>query len=61
VDEGAWADLKDLHRRLDEAVAAAYGWPASVVHDAAEANRRLLELNQQIADGSVEYQPFGVE
>lgn len=30
VDDGAYADLVALHRRLDEAVAAAYGWPKSV-------------------------------
>lgn len=58
VDEGAWTDLRDLHRRLDEAVAAAYGWPTSVAHDPAEANRLLLELNQAIAAGDVPYAPF---
>ncbi|MGD9571071.1 MAG: class I SAM-dependent DNA methyltransferase [Thermoleophilia bacterium] len=58
VDEGAWTDLRRLHVRLDEAVAAAYGWPASVAHDAEDANRRLLELNHQIASGAVEYDPF---
>jgi hypothetical protein len=59
VDEGAYRDLKDLHGGLDEAVAAAYGWPASVAHDPAESNRRLLELNRAIAAGEVPYHPFG--
>src|SRR6266508_1284182 len=46
VDEGAYRDLKDLHLGLDEAVAAAYGWPKKAAHDHVESNRRrLLELN----------------
>ncbi len=59
VDEGAYRDLAQLHRELDEAVAAAYGWPKSAAHDPAESNRRLLELNRKIAAGEVEYAPFG--
>lgn len=43
----AWLDL--AHRRLDEAVCAAYGWPAGVSDD--EILARLLELN--LAQGSV--------
>jgi len=39
--EGAWLD--GLHRRLDEAVATAYGWPADIAED--EALARLLALN----------------
>jgi len=39
--EGAWLD--GLHRRLDEAVAAAYGWPAGIAED--EALALLLALN----------------
>jgi len=58
LDDGAWKDLCDLHRELDEAVAAAYGWPKSVAHDPDESNRRLLELNRAIAAGEVEYDPF---
>jgi hypothetical protein len=58
VDEGAWTDLRDLHRRLDEAVAAAYGWPTSVAADTDEVNRRLLELNGRIASGEIAYAPF---
>lgn len=59
VDDGAWRGLADLHAELDEAVAAAYGWPRSVAHDPDETNRRLLELNRQIAAGEREYHPFG--
>ena len=58
VDEGAWADLRDLHRELDEAVAAAYGWPRSIAHDPDETNRRLLELNRAISAGEIPYDPF---
>ena len=58
VDDGAWRDLRDLHIELDEAVAAAYGWPRSAAHDQEETNRRLLELNRQIAAGEREYSPF---
>jgi hypothetical protein len=58
VDDGAWQDLKKLHRELDEAVAVAYGWPKSVAHDPEESNRRLLELNRAIAAGEIEYDPF---
>jgi hypothetical protein len=59
VDDGAYHDLKELHEELDEAVAAAYGWPASAAHDPQESNRLLLELNRAIVAGEVEYQPFG--
>lgn len=58
LDDGAWKDLRDLHRLLDEAVAVAYGWPKSVAHDPDESNSRLLELNRAIAAGEVEYDPF---
>jgi hypothetical protein len=58
VDDGAYADLAKLHRELDEAVAAAYGWPRAVAHDADETNRRLLELNREIAAGTRPYAPF---
>lgn len=39
--EGAWLD--GLHQRLDEAVAAAYGWPADITED--DALAALLALN----------------
>ncbi len=58
LDEGAWKDLHQLHRELDEALTAAYGWPKSVAHDPDETNRRLLELNRAIAAGEEPYEPF---
>jgi hypothetical protein len=58
VDDGAYRDLRELHDALDEAVAAAYGWPASAAHDPRESNRLLLALNRAIAAGEIEYHPF---
>ncbi|GAA3761777.1 hypothetical protein HDA32_005750 [Spinactinospora alkalitolerans] len=58
VDEGAYADLKKLHLELDKAVAAAYGWSASVAQDHDELVARLLKLNQEIAEGKRSYSPF---
>ncbi|WP_159993719.1 class I SAM-dependent DNA methyltransferase [Roseomonas sp. 18066] len=40
--QGAWLD--NLHRRLDAAVAAAYGWPEDISED--EALSRLLQANR---------------
>lgn len=57
IEEGAWADLADLHRQLDEAVAQAYGWQASVAHDLVEVKARLADLYRQIRDG-LRYAPF---
>jgi hypothetical protein len=59
VDDGAYADLATLHRKLDEAVCAAYGWPRSIAGDPDETNARLLALNQEIAAGKRPYDPFG--
>jgi len=47
--------------KLDEAVAAAYGWPSSVAQDADEILRRLLAINEEIASGMRPYDPFGAE
>jgi len=58
VDEGAWVELAELHRELDEAVAGAYGWPAGVAHDPIEAKARLADLFRQIREG-LAYRPFG--
>ncbi|WP_299169388.1 DNA methyltransferase [uncultured Arthrobacter sp.] len=58
VDDGAYADLKKLHRQLDEAVAACYGWPKSVAQDSKAIVRRLTALNRQITEGSRPYAPF---
>jgi type II restriction/modification system DNA methylase subunit YeeA len=43
----AWLD--HAHRRLDEAVAAAYGWPPDLTDD--EVLDRLLTLNLEQAEG----------
>lgn len=43
MDEGAYTDLKALHREVDEAVAACYGWPKGVAQDDAELVARLLD------------------
>lgn len=58
VDDGAYTDLKKLHRQLDEAVAACYGWPRSTAQDSKEIVRRLTELNRQISEGNRSYAPF---
>ncbi len=58
MDEGGFQDLKALHRELDEAVAAAYGWPAAIAQDDAELVERLRDLNHRITDGRVPYAPF---
>ena len=44
----AW--LADAHRKLDEAVFAAYGWPSALTD--AEILERLLALNHQRAETS---------
>jgi hypothetical protein len=59
LDDGAYRDLHELHTALDEAVATAYGWPSSVAHHTSESNKRLLELNRDVAAGRVQYRPFG--
>jgi hypothetical protein len=60
VDEGAYTELRATHRELDEAVAAAYGWPKTVTQDADEIVQRLLTLNQEIVAGIRKYDPFEV-
>jgi len=59
VDEGAFTAVARLHRELDEAVAAAYGWPPGVAQTPEETNRLLLERNREIAAGKITYDPFG--
>ncbi|MCO4273535.1 hypothetical protein NG701_03690 [Pseudarthrobacter sp. HLT3-5] len=59
MDDGGYADLKKLHKQLDEAVAACYGWPKSAAQDAPEIVRRLTQLNKDITEGSRSYDPFG--
>ena len=59
VDEGAYTEVRDAHRELDEAVVAAYGWPNAVAQDGDEIVRRLLQLNREISAGRRPYDPFG--
>jgi len=59
VEDGAYADLGKLHRTLDEAVAAAYGWPKKVAQNDDELVRRLGQLNSEYAMKPGSYHPFG--
>jgi hypothetical protein len=47
LDDGLVLILKELHERLDVAVAAAYGWPADLADD--EILARLVALNHERA------------
>lgn len=58
LDEGAHLELVTIKHDLDRAVVLAYDWPASAATDPAESNRRLLELNETIAEGNLPYAPF---
>lgn len=57
VEEGAWSEIADLHRALDEAVARAYGWPVTVAQDPIEAKVLLATLHRQVRSG-LPYDPF---
>ncbi len=58
VDDGAWRDLRDLHRELDAAVLRAYEWPPSIADDPLELKTRLAALHGQIVAGDLTYDPF---
>lgn len=58
MDDGAYKDLKKLHKQLDEAVAVCYGWPKSIAQNASEIVRRLNQLNKEIIEGARIYDPF---
>jgi hypothetical protein len=58
IDEGAYEDLAGMHVALDEAVAAAYGWPRSTAERLSETKTRLYELNRSISEGGYDYHPF---
>lgn len=58
ADEGAYVDLRKLDTELDEAVAAAYGWPKSIAQDHDAMVRQLLRLNREITAGERPYHPF---
>ncbi|TFC04610.1 hypothetical protein [Cryobacterium mannosilyticum] len=51
-------DLAELHRRLDDAVADAYGWEPSISAHPAQILERLLQLNRDVTDGRRPYSPF---
>lgn len=59
MNDGAHDRLRALHRDLDEAVAACYGWEKAVAQDDGEVVRRLTELNRRISEGELAYHPFG--
>lgn len=58
MDDGGFTDLAALHKKLDVAVAAAYGWPASVAQNPTELVARLTALNREIVEGGRPYSPF---
>jgi len=58
MDDGAYTDLKALHKALDEAVAACYGWPKKIAQDDAQLVIHLSELNRAISTGERDYDPF---
>ena len=57
MQSGAYMDLAKLHRVLDEAVVAAYDWPAEVAQNGEELKSRIWNLNQQIGQGNRAYAP----
>lgn len=59
VDEGAWQQVAKLHRELDEAVLAAYGYPRALRDDPLELKARLAGLHADIEAGRRVYTPFG--
>lgn len=58
VDEGGYQKLARAHQELDQAVAAAYGWPEKISNNAYEVIPQLMELNRRIANGEIDYAPF---
>lgn len=58
MDEGAFEDLRALHKELDEAVAQCYGWPKSSAQNDEDLVVRLSALNKEIAEGARPYTPF---
>lgn len=58
VDDGAYTDLSKLHRTLDEAVVACYGWPKKIAQDDAQLVPELGALNVAVADDPTGYSPF---
>lgn len=59
LDDGAYATLAEIHKRLDLAVLSAYGWDDLAVDDDDEIVRRLLQRNVDVHAGVINYNPFG--
>lgn len=57
IDDGAWRPIADLHRRLDETVLDAYGWPHQLRDDPLELKLRLAERHAEILGGERPYSP----
>lgn len=57
VDDGAFESLRNLHRSLDLAVIAAFGWEPDVLDNLRTRNRRLYDLNAAIVAGKRPYRP----
>jgi hypothetical protein len=55
VDEGAYAELASLQKKLDIAVTRCYGWPRSVAQDDEALVRLLRERNEKVKFGA----PYG--
>lgn len=55
LEEGGYRELRDAQLILDRAVTSAYGWPASVVTDENEMNRRVLDRSIEIANTHAQY------
>jgi restriction-modification enzyme MmeI-like protein len=58
VDEGAWQAVAKLHRDLDHAILAAYGYPKALREDRLELKARLAGLHADIQAGRRTYSPF---
>ena len=58
MDEGGWEDLRKIHRKIDLAVVAAYGWDTAVADDDRARNQALYDLNADITAGRRTYIAF---
>lgn len=58
VEEGAHAELAELHSRLDSAVTEGFGWRPETARDDDAIVAQLGELNRAVASGEKEYDPF---
>ncbi|MDQ3676124.1 MAG: hypothetical protein M3401_04855 [Actinomycetota bacterium] len=58
LDEGGYSALRAVHRDLDLAVLAAYGWSSALLDDTRRRNRALLDLNSAILAGKAASSPF---